>query len=94
MKISVCQMIAIVCILAVGFVTVPPLVQTADAHDYTVTVDILQIGICSCGTIGVRLFEDQTVTITHADGESHISEGSTLIHVVSFTCSSCSSSSS
>lgn len=35
MKLSLSQMIAIVCILAVGFMTAAPFVQTADAHDLT-----------------------------------------------------------
>ena len=45
MQVSLCQMIAIVCILAVGFMTVTPFVQTADAwpsHLCCETIDVWQ----------------------------------------------------
>ena len=101
MKFSLGQMIAIVCILSVGFMTAAPFVQTADAHDdshsYTLTVDALELGICACGNMAYRVVGTATITLTHGDGGSHIDPDDIIgvvVSIVSRTCSSCSGSSS
>ena len=56
MKMSLCQLIAIVCIFSVGLLTVTPFVQTVDAdgasHSYTVPVIYYHAYVCSdCSSV-------------------------------------------
>ena len=78
MKMSLCQMIAIVCILAVGIMTVTPFVQTGHtdgkahnyvsghthlySHHYCQNGHLLSVGVVS--TDGIQVSR-------HKDGESH-----------------------
>ena len=78
MKTSFCQMIAIVCILAVGFMTVAPFVQDANAdgqaHSYIHGVQNIYSHIY-CGTghlLSVTtITTDGIVVSRHEDGEAH-----------------------
>lgn len=86
MKMSLCQMIAIACILTVGFMTVSPFVQEgfADgyAHSYTVPADI--VAITSCEVCGIHVSSEKidTVEMTtfHADGGTHALSGTIYLY--------------
>ena len=104
MKFSLLGLCAIAIMMTFGFMMAAPVVQTVDAHgdshSYTLTVDALELRVCSsCGTAtAYRVVGTATITITHADGESHLSSSDVVGVVVSVvasgTSSSCSSSSS
>lgn len=52
MKLSLCQMIAIICILAVGFIAFSPFVQTADANLASITIwEEYQVDLCNNGHV-------------------------------------------
>ena len=104
MKFSLLGSCAIAIMIAFGFMMAAPVIQTVDAHgdshSYTLTVDALELRKCSsCGTpTAYRVVGTATITITHADDESHLSASDVVGVVVSVvasgTCSSCSNSSS
>ena len=88
MKMSFRQMIAIVCILALGFLTAAPIVETVDAHgdkhSYTVMADVVEVGVCE--TCGYHIYYKGTnmqlpVVLTHLDGEEHAKSATTYIYV-------------
>ena len=96
MKLSLCQIIAIVCILTVGFMTVAPFVQTTEAHGkahkYKVNVTLIKIKKCeSCGHhVDVKHGPATTLTRTHKDGESHSTHATlTLFLPGPDSCSQC-----
>lgn len=94
MKMSLGQMIAICCILAVGFMTAAPFVQTADAHgnahQYDVTIDIILLAECqNCGAWTAYNIGTITTTFTHPDGQNHVTGGSAYYYGTTGSCSSC-----
>ncbi len=98
MKISLCQVFAIVCILAVGFMTAAPLVQTADADEYEVTVHFVVVVVCqSCGHgISAIKIAEGTLTVDHEEGTSH-SENDLVVWILipgPETCDECSGTTS
>lgn len=59
MKFSMAQMIAIVCIFAVGFTASSPFVQTADANLASITIwEEFQVDVCNNGHIHAIWFVD------------------------------------
>ena len=96
MKMSLCQRIAIFCILAMGFLTVAPSLQQdvfawGPSHSYQVALDTVLFRYCtSCGSwtthdLGVRWH-----TFTHSDNEDHILGGTIYITGSADYCSNCS----
>lgn len=73
MKMSLCQMIAIGCIFAVGFMTVTPFIQMAAADAYTVPhYDVTYYTCESCGlAFWASVFQSGTTTIYHGSSLEH-----------------------
>ena len=73
MRVSVLQMTAILCLLALGFMGMGPFMQTAEAHDYTVVVMYYNAYICSdCGAEKYReLVGASSYTASHSGTGSH-----------------------
>ena len=74
MKRSLCQMIAVICILSVGFLTAAPFVQTADADDFTATLYYVHAYYChECGTmLWYDVVGETTLIVSHAPGAPHL----------------------
>ncbi len=69
MKMSLCQIIAIVCMLVVGFMTVTPFVPLTEAgwdraSSHVVTVDVYDMFDNYCGSYGYGYYVPDTTT-TH-----------------------------
>ncbi|MDE0555243.1 MAG: hypothetical protein OXI24_13555 [Candidatus Poribacteria bacterium] len=93
MKTSLCQMITIVCILAVGFLMVTPFVPEAAAHSYTVSYYEVSQDICQYGTIhGSQTIFLYSSTVTHG-GEhgpaKHSHRGPTSIYTFTVAYGGC-----
>ncbi len=76
MKFSTLQIIAIACILAIGFLMVASLVQTAEAHGerhwYVATVYEWLVEKCTCcGLTNYWLIDWYTTMASHPDNVSH-----------------------
>lgn len=86
MKMSLCQMIAIVCVLAVSLLTVTPFVQTVEADSYTVPHYDVTIYTCeNCGRgIWSSSYQAGTTTIYH-----HESSGHTISSTADYTVVPC-----
>lgn len=79
MKLSLCQMVAIFCILAVGFITViGPMARNVqadgDGHWYQTTVFQVKDLLCTdCGVpIGTTVVGSYQTIAAHADGLPHV----------------------
>lgn len=88
MKMSLCQLIAIACTLAVGFITITPFVQTADAdgyaHYYTVPADVVEVGVCEvCGShiYYKSLNQIQPMSLFHNDFGAHAVSATAYLYV-------------
>ena len=73
MKLSLCQMLASACILAVGFMTVTPFIQMAAADAYTVPhYDVTYYTCEGCGqAFWASVFQSGTTTIYHSSSSGH-----------------------
>lgn len=74
MKLSTLQLIAIFSILTVGFMTVAPVVQTAEAGEtHTIPVYVYAVTTCeNCGNaISWVLISVGQATVTHGANEPH-----------------------
>ena len=73
MRVSVLQITAILCLLAVGFMGMGPFTPTAEAHDYTVVVFYYNSYVCSdCGSEKYReLVGASSYTASHSGTGSH-----------------------
>ncbi len=95
MKRSLCQMIAIACIIATGFLTVAPFLQQdvlafGPSHSYDVWLDTTLFVYCTnCGSWRSVYLGPQRYTFTHADGEDHIIGGYYYLYTTESYCSSC-----
>ena len=77
MKLSSLQMIAILCILAAGFITVAPLIQTAEAHGeshwHEITIyEVIDEHCNCCGLTNRWLISSYDSWGAHADNEEHV----------------------
>ena len=78
MKFSTLQMVTIICILAVGFMTAAPFVQVTeaegDAHFYvTIMFEIIEIECTECGVPYAERLDNWYFTWAgHDDGLPHI----------------------
>ena len=71
MKMSLCQMIAVVCILAVGFLTITPFVPEVDADPYVTSVHYVT-GYVYCGgwsphLLSVTTLSSKVKTASHSE---------------------------
>ena len=77
MKLSLCQMIAIISILAVGFMTAAPFVQTTEAHGpqhaYNAIVEeVKDVWCAGCGVyMGYTVIRRYNTIAIHADNMPH-----------------------
>ena len=78
MKLSLCQMVAIFCIFAVGFITIiGPIALNVQAHGdrhlYQATVFVVKTLLCTdCGVpIGTTVINSYQTTASHPDGKPH-----------------------
>ena len=78
MKLSLCRMIAICCMLAVGFLTVTLFVQTTDAHGpahfyNTEVIEYKDVWCAGCGVyMGITVVNRFPVSVGHDDNLPHI----------------------
>lgn len=78
MKMFLCQMISIVCILAIGFLTAAPFVETTDAHGPahfydTEVIEYKDVWCDGCGAhMGITVVNRFPVSVGHDDNLPHI----------------------
>ena len=85
MKMSFCQMITIVCIFVVGFMTVAPFVQTADADNFWGLV--IEYDVYTCTNCGEEFAIEYSyyVELSHNQSEGNHVHFEVTIHKVFYT---------
>ena len=72
MKISLCQIIAIFCLLSIGFITITLIIPSAEADSYTRTHYDVLVYYCEYGYNHYTYCSPTHLTIYHAQNVPHL----------------------